>query len=122
MSKANPAAPTPCANWLCETMDIINKLTPDIKGKAFNADWFLLRQRFEQRESERADLERALSAERERAEKAEAAITRIWTTIPSSYDVIEESRATTEWERGYEAHERVVKRALLNTHESRNEK
>lgn len=28
-------------------MEIINKLTPNIKGKAFDADWFLLRQRFE---------------------------------------------------------------------------
>ena len=34
--------------WTIETMQIINKLTPDIAGKAFDPDWFLLRQRFEQ--------------------------------------------------------------------------
>src|ERR1017187_7227169 len=34
--------------WTIETMNIINKLTTDIKGKAFDPDWFLLRQRFEQ--------------------------------------------------------------------------
>jgi hypothetical protein len=33
--------------WVLETMLIINKLTPDIKGRAFNLDWFLLRQRLE---------------------------------------------------------------------------
>lgn len=38
--------------WTVETMLIINKLTPDIKGKAFDPDWFLLRQRFEQFEAE----------------------------------------------------------------------
>ncbi len=34
--------------WTLETMQIINKLTPEIKDKAFDPDWFLLRQRFEQ--------------------------------------------------------------------------
>lgn len=34
--------------WSEETMQIINKLTPDIKGKAFDIEWFLLRQRFEE--------------------------------------------------------------------------
>jgi hypothetical protein len=33
--------------WSLETMRIINELTPDIKGKAFEPDWFLLRQRLE---------------------------------------------------------------------------
>ena len=37
-------------SWTLETMQIINKLTPEIKGKAFDPDWFLLRQRFEQME------------------------------------------------------------------------
>lgn len=37
-------------------MNIINKLTPDIKGKAFDPDWFLLRQRFEEFEGERTHL------------------------------------------------------------------
>ena len=39
--------------WAQETMHIINTLTPDIKGKAFDPDWFLLRQRLEQIEAER---------------------------------------------------------------------
>lgn len=33
--------------WTLETMRIINDLTPDIHGKAFDIEWFLLRQRFE---------------------------------------------------------------------------
>lgn len=36
--------------WALETMKIINELTPMITGKAFDPDWFLLRQRFEQME------------------------------------------------------------------------
>lgn len=34
--------------WAEETMMEINRLTPDIKFKAFDPDWFLLRQRLEQ--------------------------------------------------------------------------
>jgi hypothetical protein len=34
--------------WSIETMRIINALAPEVKGKAFDPDWFLLRQRFEQ--------------------------------------------------------------------------
>ena len=30
--------------WANKTMAMINKLTPDIKGKAFDPEWFLLRQ------------------------------------------------------------------------------
>lgn len=33
--------------WAVETCTAINKLTPDIKGKAFDPDWFLIRQRFD---------------------------------------------------------------------------
>lgn len=33
--------------WSEETMLLINKLTPNIKGKSFDPDWFLLRERFE---------------------------------------------------------------------------
>lgn len=36
--------------WTQETMRLINDLTPSIEGKAFDPDWFLLRQRFEQLE------------------------------------------------------------------------
>ncbi len=32
--------------WSDETINIINQLTPDIKGKAFSPDWFLLAERF----------------------------------------------------------------------------
>jgi hypothetical protein len=42
-------------SWAIETMHIINNLTPGIKGKAFDVDWFLLRQRFEQIESKLAE-------------------------------------------------------------------
>jgi hypothetical protein len=37
--------------WAEETMLAINKLTPDIKGKAFDPDWFLLRERLEEFEA-----------------------------------------------------------------------
>lgn len=37
--------------WVEETMKEINRITPDVKGKAFEPDWFLLRQRLEQVES-----------------------------------------------------------------------
>lgn len=37
--------------WTRETMSTINRLTPSIKGKAFDPDWFLLRQRLEQAEA-----------------------------------------------------------------------
>jgi len=34
--------------WTLQTMQMINTLTPNVKGKSFDPDWFLLRQRFEQ--------------------------------------------------------------------------
>jgi hypothetical protein len=37
--------------WALETMQIINRLTPDMKDKAFDPDWFLLRQRLEEFEA-----------------------------------------------------------------------
>ena len=37
--------------WTLETMEIINRLTPQVVGKASDPDWFLLRQRFEQMEA-----------------------------------------------------------------------
>ena len=58
------SAPTPgdavALPWSAETMKIINRMTPDIKGKAFDPDWFLLRQRFE--DFERGSLSSAKSA------------------------------------------------------------
>lgn len=52
---ASSPVPRPqTASWTEETMTIINKLTPDIKGKAFDPGWFLLRQRFEEMERQRA--------------------------------------------------------------------
>jgi hypothetical protein len=36
--------------WTLNTMDMINKMTPGITGKAFDPDWFCLRARFEQME------------------------------------------------------------------------
>jgi hypothetical protein len=35
-------------SWAMETMRMINKMTPDIQGKAFDPDWFLLRNRLEE--------------------------------------------------------------------------
>jgi hypothetical protein len=46
--------------WTIETMDLINKLTSEIKGKAFDPDWFLLRQRFEEIEYALQDRERTI--------------------------------------------------------------
>lgn len=34
--------------WASETIRMINELTPDIKGKAFDPGWFLLRERLEE--------------------------------------------------------------------------
>lgn len=36
------------SKWLFDTMQMINRLTSDIKGKAFDPDWFLLRQQLEE--------------------------------------------------------------------------
>jgi len=44
---AAPARQSRDYPWTLETMRIINDLTPNIKGKAFDPGWFLLRQRFE---------------------------------------------------------------------------
>lgn len=49
-------------SWAEETMQIINKLTPDIKGKAFDPDWFMLRRWLEEMEN------RALAAARPASE------------------------------------------------------
>jgi len=42
-------------SWAIETMCKINDLTLDIKGKAFDPDWFLLRQRLEEAERKLAE-------------------------------------------------------------------
>lgn len=47
-----PGLVTKKLTWAEETMLCINKLTPSIEGKAFDPDWFLLRQRLEQFEAE----------------------------------------------------------------------
>ena len=41
-------------SWAEKTMSIINDLTPDIKNKAFDPDWFLLRRRLERFEGQMA--------------------------------------------------------------------
>ena len=38
---------SPATGWAMETMRMINKLTPNIKGKQFDPGWFLLRNRLE---------------------------------------------------------------------------
>jgi hypothetical protein len=56
-------------DWLYDAMQEINRLTPDIKEKAFSPDWFLLRQRFEQKLEQfsaiRAELKQAQCANQE---------------------------------------------------------
>jgi hypothetical protein len=42
----------PIFEWTHKTMQIINELTPDVKDKEFDPDWFLLRQRFKQTEKD----------------------------------------------------------------------
>lgn len=56
-----PETPTP--SWTAETVMLINKLTPDIKDKSSDPDWFLLRQRFE-------EMERQLTAATAQLEEA----------------------------------------------------
>jgi hypothetical protein len=41
-------------SWAEKMMATINRLTPDVKGKAFSPDWFLLRQCLEEKERELA--------------------------------------------------------------------
>lgn len=48
MSSSENIAPK---GWALETMQIINRLTSNIKDKAFDPDWFLLRQRLEEFEN-----------------------------------------------------------------------
>lgn len=46
--RPNPARQSKDYPWSLETMRIINSLTTSIKDKAFEPEWFLLRQRLEQ--------------------------------------------------------------------------
>lgn len=50
-SKSSLSAGVMPRGWAEETMMLINKMTPNIEGKAFDPDWFLLRQRLEEAES-----------------------------------------------------------------------
>jgi len=57
MTISSDDLPAVCCNglldahgWAAETMSIINKLTPEIKNKSFDPDWFLLRERLESAE------------------------------------------------------------------------
>jgi hypothetical protein len=59
--------PTP---WAMETMQLINKLTPDVQGKAFDPDWFLLRQRLEEKERELSALKKVRDEEKARTSEA----------------------------------------------------
>ena len=59
-----PTEATP-TSWTIETMRIVNEMTPDIKGKPFDPDWFLLRQRFEEIERQNTlQAERVIQLER----------------------------------------------------------
>ena len=57
MTSINMPAPN-WNNWTLGTMQMINDLTPNIQGKAFNPDWFLLRNRFDERDRELAALQK----------------------------------------------------------------
>lgn len=48
MTEPKPTDETEQRLWSTETMMTINRLTPDIKDKRADPDWFLLRQRFEE--------------------------------------------------------------------------
>lgn len=56
-------------SWTDETIELINALTPNIKQKSFDPDWFLLRQRFERYERDnnqlRDDLKKCVEALKE---------------------------------------------------------
>lgn len=65
---------TPTKSWSVETIELINALTPNIKSKSFDPDWFLLRQRLERFEQqlsamtkERDELKIELARENEEA-------------------------------------------------------
>jgi len=60
--------PTDEHGWAIETMMLINKLTPSIEGKAFDPDWFLLRERLEEAEKY---IESATHIETEAEKKAD---------------------------------------------------
>lgn len=51
MAKGELSPAHDSVGWSVETMQLINRLTPDINGKAFDPDWFLLRQRLEAMET-----------------------------------------------------------------------
>jgi hypothetical protein len=69
-------------SWSYETVRMINELTPDIKGKAFDPDWFLLFNRF-------TEYERAF-------QKAAAGVTPTPAT-PTVAELEKEWMAQTEW-------------------------
>jgi len=52
---AGPARQSRDYPWTLETMRVINSLTPGIEGKAFDPEWFLLRQRLEQFEDSKRE-------------------------------------------------------------------
>jgi hypothetical protein len=54
-------------SWSEETMRIINGLTPDIKGKAFDPGWFQLRQRLEEVDKPKTNIQRVVEAMRNNA-------------------------------------------------------
>jgi hypothetical protein len=61
----NAESDTPIVKtWSIETIELINSLTPNIKQKSYDPDWFLLRQRFERFEAQYKQLERELSTAR----------------------------------------------------------
>jgi DNA repair exonuclease SbcCD ATPase subunit len=68
--------------WTQETIAIINKMTPEIKGKSFDPDWFLLRQRFEAIEEER-------DAARARIAELEQALNKVATWLENNADKLE---------------------------------
>jgi len=66
MSKENTMSnvPTPRSEekqWAAEIVELINKLTPDIQGKAFDAGWFMLYERLDSAARELAAAKEELS-------------------------------------------------------------
>ncbi len=53
-------APNQNFEWTEETLNMINDMTKAIQGKGFSPDWFMLRNRFEERDREVERLREAL--------------------------------------------------------------
>lgn len=90
---SEPTISDEAKSWSMTTMQMINKLTPEITGKAFSPDWFLLRERLEQYETATEKLteeNRKLKEENETWHEASKA----WSEVAKQADVVRMQTAT----------------------------